>query len=99
MPRKVFVSRDADNALADARDWFEQFGSGPAAWRKWRALRDAPDALLAFPYRGRPSRDFKGCRQLIVSGYRIIYEIHPDTGDRATAGDVYILAIFGPGQP
>ena len=31
-------------------------------------------------------------------GYRALYEVDPDTGDNATAGDVVILRIYGPGQ-
>jgi hypothetical protein len=39
-----------------------------------------------------------GVREIPVDGYRVMYEVHPDTGDAATAGDVRILRIFGPGQ-
>jgi hypothetical protein len=34
-----------------------------------------------------------------VSSHRIIYAIHPDTGDAATAGDILIVTVFGPCQP
>lgn len=31
-----------------------------------------------------------------MEGYRILYEVDPDTGDNATAGDVRVLRVFGP---
>lgn len=37
-------------------------------------------------------------RQLVVSGYRVIYRVDHDTGEGSTAGDVRILALFGPGE-
>jgi len=36
---------------------------------------------------------------MVVSGYRVIYRVDPDTGADATAGDVTVLAVFGPGEP
>jgi plasmid stabilization system protein ParE len=99
MRREIFISLPAQSGFSNALNWLTQDGARPTAWQKWLALRDAPDALLDFPYRGRPSPDFKGRRQLSVSGYRIIYVVHPDTGDRETAGNVFILAVLGPGQP
>ncbi len=54
--------------------------------------------LRDHPYLGVPSLDMPGLRQLIVAEHRIIYRVHPDTGDTETAGDVRILAVLGPGQ-
>jgi len=34
----------------------------------------------------------------VAGGYRVIYAVTPDTGDNATAGDVEVLRVFGPGQ-
>jgi hypothetical protein len=31
-------------------------------------------------------------------GYRVLYEVYPDTGHSETAGDVRVLRVFGPGQ-
>ncbi len=31
-------------------------------------------------------------------GHRVIYEVVPDTGRNATAGNVTVLRVFGPGQ-
>ena len=30
--------------------------------------------------------------------HRVIYRVQPDTGLSATAGDVLVLRVFGPGQ-
>ena len=32
------------------------------------------------------------------AGHRVFYKVVPDTGRSATAGDGYILRVFGPGQ-
>lgn len=37
-------------------------------------------------------------RERHVEGHRIAYEVEPDTGEDATAGDVTVLRVFGPGQ-
>lgn len=66
---------------------------------RWETLRDVRGRLKAHPYLGPASDEHEGCRVLVVSGYRLIYEVDPDTGDAATAGDVRVLAVFGPGQP
>lgn len=39
-----------------------------------------------------------GVRERPVAGYRVMYQVTPDTNDNATAGDVAILRIFGPRQ-
>ena len=31
-------------------------------------------------------------------GHRVIYRVDPDSGSNATAGDVLVLRVFGPGQ-
>jgi hypothetical protein len=45
-----------------------------------------------------PAGNLPRTREFVVGGYRIIYEIDPDTGDAATAGDVMVLRVFHPGQ-
>lgn len=76
-----------------------QQGAGPNGRMRWDALRTTRSRLREHPYLGAPSPEQPGRRQLVVSGYRIIYRVDPDTGDIDTAGDVRILAVFGPGQP
>lgn len=31
-------------------------------------------------------------------GYRVLYEVHPDTGLDETAGDMLVLCVYGAGQ-
>jgi len=40
----------------------------------------------------------RGTREFSVAGHRVIYRVTPDTGSNATAGDVLVLRVFGPGQ-
>ncbi len=42
--------------------------------------------------------DHAGTREAPVVGHRIVYRVFPDTDDNATAGDVLVLQVFGPGQ-
>ena len=37
-------------------------------------------------------------RERHVECHRVAYEVIPDTGDDATAGDVTVLRVFGAGQ-
>ncbi len=75
-----------------------QPGSGPVGAQRWESLREARRTLRAHPDAGSESVEHPGHRQLVVSGYRIVYSVHPDTGDGTTAGDVRVVAVFGPGQ-
>lgn len=99
MRRRVTTAPKAVRALAQARQWLLQPGSGANGRQRWEALRDARRKLLIYPYLGAISRDHEGHYQLTVSGYRLLYTIDPDTGYGATAGDVRIVAVFGPGLP
>ena len=49
------------------------------------------------PYIGRRG-DWLGTWMLIIQGHVVVYELQPDTGDSKTAGDVYVLRVFGPYQ-
>ena len=33
-----------------------------------------------------------------ASGYRVLYQVVPDTGISSTSGDIIVLRVFGPGQ-
>jgi hypothetical protein len=35
---------------------------------------------------------------MVIEDHVVVYELHPDTGSNATAGDVLVLRVFGPGQ-
>jgi hypothetical protein len=51
------------------------------------------------PCRYAVSKDHPGMREVpVAGGYRVIYMVRPDTGYNATAGDVEVLRVFGPGQ-
>ena len=99
MPRAVTTAPEAAEALKATRRWLTQPGSGPDGRKRWEALRDARRRLRTHPYLGPASDEHPGRRVLVVPGYRLIYRVAPDTGNNATAGDVRLLAVFGPGQP
>jgi hypothetical protein len=42
--------------------------------------------------------DHPGRREMSCEGHRVVYRVDPDTGSNATAGDVLVLRVFGPGQ-
>ena len=39
-----------------------------------------------------------GSRERVIEGHTVVYAVDPDTNDSRTAGDVYVLRVFGPGQ-
>lgn len=96
-PRRLTIARAAARDLADARRWLTQPGAGDRAARRLAALGAAVQGLRRHPCRW-PSGEHRGTRERHVEGYRIIYEVVPDTGDDATAGDVTVLRVRGPGQ-
>lgn len=91
----------APRALADlqaAARWLKQPGAGQAARRRlaaiWAAierLRDQP-CLYAVGHHA-------GVRELpCEGGYRVFYDVLPDTGRNDSSGTVRVLRVFGPGQ-
>ncbi len=92
MAARLRIAPAAAKDLRLARAWLLQPGSGAEARRRWEALRQAPRRLLEQPWRGRPSRDHGDYRELVVSGYRLLYRLD----DGATTID--LLRVFGPGQ-
>ena len=97
MPREVTVSPAAGQGMRDARRRFAHPGAGPVAKASWRRLLGIRKRIQAAPCTYLPSPAHPGCRHMICEGYFILYEVVPDTGDNATAGDVQILAVFPPG--
>jgi plasmid stabilization system protein ParE len=73
-----------------------QPGSGSRGRARWHHLRDMRRRLRDRPYLGPKSQEHPGCRYFVCEGYVIVYQVAPDTGDTATAGDIIILALFGP---
>ena len=97
MPRSVILSPAAEEGLESIRLWLSQPGSGPRASARRRAIAQAVRDLKRHPSRY-PVGDHDGIRERPVEGYRVLYSVEPDTGRDATAGDVMVLRVFGPGQ-
>lgn len=98
MPRRLRYALAALNDLVLIRAWLHQPGSGLAARQKLMAIRAAIRQVRDSPCRY-PVGSHDGVRELpCPGGYRALYEVHPDTGNSATAGDVMVLRVFGPGQ-
>jgi plasmid stabilization system protein ParE len=101
LPRRTLtVDPRALDALNDAKArLIDQHGAGPRARERYRALAAGVRGLVEHPCRYRPNPEQPGTRVLSISGYRVVYEVLPDTNDDATAGDVRILVIRHPGEP
>ena len=95
--RRLTIARGAARDLAEARHWLTQPGAGSSAARRLAALGGAVRDLRNHPCRW-PKGGHAGVRERQVEGHRIAYEVVPDTGNDATAGDVTVLRVFGPGQ-
>jgi len=76
-----------------------EFGAGPKARKRYLALATGIRALRLHPCRYRRNPDLPGTRVFSVAGYRVIYNVHPDTDDNITAGDVRVLLVRHPGEP
>jgi plasmid stabilization system protein ParE len=98
VPRRLRYTENARDDLDAARAWLTQAGSGPAARRRLAAVRADIRQLKQHPCRY-PAGQHPGVRELPCDGgYRALYRVHLDTGRDATAGDVLVLRVFGPGQ-
>ena len=97
MPRGVRLSPEARADLSTIRRWQTQPGSGWAAKRCVQAILQAVTGLGEAPCRCARGA-MLGTRELGIEGHRVVYQVTPDTGDNATAGDVLVLRVFGPGQ-
>ncbi len=98
MPRDLIYAPEALADLEGLSRWLTQPGSGLGAWRRLAAIRDSIERLRDHPCLWQPGQH-PGTRELPCDGgYRAIYALHPDTGDSQTAGDVFVLRIYGPGQ-
>jgi plasmid stabilization system protein ParE len=98
VPRRVRLSPEARADLSTIRRWQTQPGSGWATKRP----RSSHPAGRHRPGGEAPRRYARGAmlgtRELGIEGHRVVYQVTPDTGDNATAGDVIVLRVFGPGQ-
>jgi plasmid stabilization system protein ParE len=98
VPRALIYAPEVLADLDAAGRWLTQPGSRPRAWRRLAARRAEIRRLLQQPCLW-PVGEFPGVRELPCSGgYRALYRAISDTGSSATADDVRVLRVFGPGQ-
>jgi plasmid stabilization system protein ParE len=97
VPRKLDYTDEAIEDLKAVRQWQTQPGCGAAALRRLKAIRAAINRLRQTPCLHAVGKQ-AGTRELACEGHRVIYQVNPDTGRNATAGDVLVLRVFGPGQ-
>lgn len=98
MSRELIYAPEALADLDAARAWLTQPGSGPAAWRRLAAIWTDIERLREHPCL-HPIGQHPGVRELpCAGGWRALYEVDPDTGISATAGDVIVLRVYGPSQ-
>jgi len=98
LPRRLRFTDDALADLAAAQSWLTQAGSGPTARQRLAAIRADIRRLKQHPCLY-PVVDHPDVRELpCAGGYRALYEVDPDTGVSATAGDVIVLRVYGPRQ-
>ncbi|MGH7073519.1 MAG: type II toxin-antitoxin system RelE/ParE family toxin [Stellaceae bacterium] len=97
MPRRIFYTAAAVDDIERMRRWYGQPGAGPTAKQRARRIVAAIRRLRVDPVMW-PRGEVAGTRERIVEGYAVIYTVDPDTNDRRTAGDVYVLRVYGPGQ-
>ena len=97
MTRTLTYAPRALRDLEAVRLWFHQPGAGPRSRRRYGNIRAAVDRLTEFPCLY-PMGDHPGRREMSCEGHRIIYRVDHDSGSNATAGNVTVLRVFGPGQ-
>lgn len=98
MWRTLRYTEEAVLDLEAVRTWQTQPGSGPRAMERLKWIRSAIRRLKDDPCLY-PVGDHPGVREIPADGgYRVLYLVDPDTGRSATAGDVIVLRVFGPGQ-
>jgi plasmid stabilization system protein ParE len=83
--------------LEAVRRWYSQPGAGAKAKDRVREILKTIRELERNPVVW-PRGDEPGTREVVAEGHTIVYRVEPDTGDRRSAGDVFVARIFGPGQ-
>lgn len=97
MERRLQLTVKAIADLDDIYRWQSQPGTGAASLRRLQSIRTAIRHLQQNPCLHRRGKH-EGTRELHVEGHTVIYRVHPDTGRSATAGNVTVLRVFGPGR-
>ena len=95
--RQVRLSDQAALDLEAIYRWQTQPGAGTAALRRLKSIAAALRRLRRTPCLYAKGEK-PGTREASVEGHRVVYRVDPDTGHNATAGDVLVLRVFGPGQ-
>ncbi len=98
MPRQLGYTDDALADLAHIKHWLTQPGSGAIARRRLTAIGTAIEHLRQQPCLWAIGPHANVRELPCGGGYRVLYEVHPDTGRNETAGDVLILRVYGPGE-
>jgi plasmid stabilization system protein ParE len=97
VPRVISLSNEAVEDLAAIRAWQMQAGSGAAAKARVQSILNAIAQLRDAPCLHAKGAQ-AGTRAFTRANHRIIYQVDPDTGSNATAGNVVVLRVYGPGQ-
>jgi plasmid stabilization system protein ParE len=97
LARQVTLSAAADDDLDSIILWLTQPGAGVRAARRRERIAEAIAELAVNPCLW-PVGGHLGVRERPIEGHRLMYQVSPDTGSNATAGDVLVIRIFGPFQ-
>jgi plasmid stabilization system protein ParE len=97
VPRHLRLTDDAEADLLTMRRWNTQPGAGPMAKKRVDAILNAIERLRDQPCLYPKGRK-PGTRVLVCRGHCVVYTVNPDTDSSATAGDVLVLRVLGPGQ-
>ena len=98
MPRRLGYTNRALADLDATRRWLTQPGAGLAVQRKLATIRADIRRLRQHPCQW-PVGEHPGVRELpCAGGYRVLYEVIPDTGSSATAGNVRVLRSTDPAR-
>lgn len=97
MPRRIYYTAAALDDIERMRRWYSQPGAGKTAKERARRIAAAVRSLRRDPIMW-PRGEIRGTRERTVEGYTIVYLVDPDTNDLQTAGNVFVLRVFGPGQ-
>jgi plasmid stabilization system protein ParE len=95
--RTLVLAEAAIDDLEQIYRWYSQPGAGAVAARRIRAIRSAVRGVVDHPCRYRRGQHV-GTRELTIQGHVVVYEVRPDTGEDATAGDIFVVRVFGSGQ-
>jgi plasmid stabilization system protein ParE len=97
MARKLEYSKLSLRDLDQMRRWLNQPGAGRRAKARARRIAAAVRELQSDPVKW-PKGEEPGTRERVVERHVIVYSAQPDTNDRLTAGDGFVIRVCGPGR-